>query len=586
MTRPLALNLVIILLAAGVLWQVRSNAPRVSPGARSALPPSAALTVASSGSDPALGPRVPELPRVYLDTTAVTPTGRVISVTPDSRREAVLNAVRRILRGSAGGRLQAALDTARPGDVIELTAGSAYVGNFVLPSKPGTEWITIRSSAHAQLPPPGSRIAPADAGRMPTIVSPNTFPAIRTASSAHQYRLVGIEITTTWATTRGQIHAIVDLSGSSNITIDRCYIHGTPTGNVRHGVLANGAALAVIDSHVSDIHHLTPGYDAAAIWAWNGPGPFKIVNNYLEASAVNLFFGGWGPTVSNLVPSDIEIRGNHFFKPMSWREGDPSYAGIRWNVKNLFELKNARRVLAEGNVFENTWAQTQDGLAIVFTPRNQQGNAPWSAVQDVTFTRNIIRRSTGGFYILGWDDLSSGSQQTQRILIQNNLLVDIGAFPSGRADSGVLFLIGDGPRDLVIDHNTALQTDSPIVVQTQKAGRWPTSGFVFTNNIISGARDVREFGSRTPLQVLDTYFPGYVFAGNALGGGTASRYPPGNFFPASLALVGFVNFAGGDFRLAPTSSYKYQGTDGNDLGADITALEAAMPLWWQTRTHP
>ena len=38
--------------------------------------------------------------------------------------------------------------------------------------------------------------------------------------------------------------------------------------------------------------------------------------------------------------------------PLSWRIGDPSYAGTEWSVKNLFELKNARRVLVDGNIFQ------------------------------------------------------------------------------------------------------------------------------------------------------------------------------------------------------------------------------------------
>src|SRR5262245_51849747 len=45
------------------------------------------------------------------------------------------------------GDLQAALDQARPGDVIVLEAGATYTGNFVLPAKDGssTQPITIRS---------------------------------------------------------------------------------------------------------------------------------------------------------------------------------------------------------------------------------------------------------------------------------------------------------------------------------------------------------------------------------------------------------------------------------------------------------
>jgi hypothetical protein len=79
--------------------------------------------------------------------------------------------------------------------------------------------------------------------------------------------------------------------------------------------------------------------------------------------------GGADPAIPNLVPSDIEIRRNHFAKPLSWRVGDPSYAGIHWAVKNLLELKNAQRVLIVGNVLDHNWYDAQDGFGILFTVR-------------------------------------------------------------------------------------------------------------------------------------------------------------------------------------------------------------------------
>ena len=37
----------------------------------------------------------------------------------------------------------------------------------------------------------------------------------------------------------------------------------------------------------------------------------------------------------------------------------PTTPGDRWVVKNLFELKNARDVVVERNIFENNWASGQ-----------------------------------------------------------------------------------------------------------------------------------------------------------------------------------------------------------------------------------
>ena len=56
-------------------------------------------------------------------------------------------------------------------------------------------------------------------------------------------------------------------------------------------------------------------------------------------------FGGSDPVISGVIPSDIEFRRNHFFKPTSWKG--------KWMIKNLIEIKSAQRVLIEGNIFEN-----------------------------------------------------------------------------------------------------------------------------------------------------------------------------------------------------------------------------------------
>jgi len=512
-------------------------------------------------------PALPAPPQVFLNTTYAPPTGQIIAV-------------------PAGGDVQAALNKANPGDIITLAAGATFTGPFVLPNKPGPGWIYVRSSApDSALPPPGDRIAPSYAPQMPKlVVGPDAVyhhGVIVTVPGAHHFRFIGIE----FAPTPGAlVNNVIELGWGEttvdavphDIIFDRCYIHGDPSVGGARGIFMNTASTAVIDSYLSGFR-LTDR-DTEAIMSANGPGPFKIVNNYLEAAGINVMFGGQDPTIPNLVPADIEIRGNYFFKPLSWRIGDPTYAGTPWSVKNLFELKNARRALIDGNVFENNWMQAdQDGLAILFTPRNQNGTAPWSTVQDVTFTNNIVRHSTGGINLMGWDDLSTASGQLQRVLIQNNLFTDIGAFAGNGGYAGLLFLLQDGTANVVIDHNTALQTEWPLYAQVHNVGRGPHTGFVLTNTITPNNHyGVSGDGTMAnPMGTLTTYFPGAVVAGNVLPGGAAASYPPNNFFPATPADVGFANLAGGDYHLAAGSPYKHAGTDGKDIGANIDALGTA-----------
>jgi len=502
---------------------------------------------------------------MFLDTSYPSMTGQNISV-------------------PAGGDLQGAINTAQPGDTILLQPGATYLGTFTLPVKIGTGWIVIRTAApDSSLPPAGTRITPAYASVLPKIVTNSVGPAIQTAAGAHGFRFTGVEITMAVAVNNNLGLVLVgDGSSAQNslaavpydLVLDRVYVHGWPARGLRRGVALNCASGAVIDSYISEAHQL--GADTQAIAAWNGPGPFKIVNNYLEGAAENVMFGGADPKIPNLVPSDIEVRRNHFFKPLHWKIGHSSYAGTPWQVKNLFELKNARRVLIDGNVFEHNWPQAQNGFAILMTVRNQDGTAPWSVIEDVTFTNNIVRHVASAMNILGRDD-TRPSENAKRILIKNNLFDDVNTTNWGGA--GRLFQILGGPIpggtvDLVIDHNTAFHTGDILA-----ADGAPHTRFFYTNNLtphnVFGVGGTGTYGN--PLLTLMTFFPGYTFVKNILVGGNPVSYPPDNFFPATLADVRFVDLAGGNYRLRSDSPYRNAGTDGKDIGVDFDALEAANP---------
>jgi glutamine amidotransferase PdxT len=493
---------------------------------------------------------LPALPAKAVDTSYPAQAGATINV-------------------PAGGNLQSAINSALPGDTIVLQAGATYTGTFTLPAKSGSGWIVIRTSApDSAIPAQGRRMTPSYAAQLPKIVTPGSAAAIQTAAGAHHYRLVGLEITVGTTGTNYGLVLLGDSSGAQSslsqvphsLILDRVYIHGQNTGNLLRGVAMNSANSAVIDSYISNVHFA--GADSQAICGWNGPGPFKITNNYLEGAGENVMFGGADPDISNLVPADIEVRGNHFFKPTAWR-------GSNWTVKNIFELKNARRVLVEGNIFENNWLAGQNGFSILFTVRNQSGSAPWSVVEDVTFTRNIVRHVAAGINILGNDDLAS-SQQTKRINISNNLFYDVSSTNWG--GSGRFLQMLDGTADITVDHNTAFFNGEVIAAAGDAHQR-----FTYRNNLTPhnqyGVAGDNYYGN--PGGALSTYFPGAVFLRNILQGGTASRYPANNYFPATMNDVGFVNFSGGDYRLASTSPYNDVGTDGKDVGADIDAINTA-----------
>ena len=224
--------------------------------------------------------------------------------------------------------LQAHINAARLGDTIVIPAGSTCIGNYILKNKTtGSGWIIIQSSAADQLPEQ-QRVTPAAASKLAKLIAPkvgnSSNPVFKTESYTHHYRLIGLEMTpdllATW-----QSNAIVDLGSEESTTaaiptdiiIDRCYVHGHQDWEGRRGIKINSRRTSIINSYISRIHQL--GYDTQAVAGWNGPGPFKIVNNYLEAAGENLMFGGALPTVNGLIAADIEIRQNHIYKPFRWK---------------------------------------------------------------------------------------------------------------------------------------------------------------------------------------------------------------------------------------------------------------------------
>jgi hypothetical protein len=325
-----------------------------------------------------------------------------------------------------------------------------------------------------------------------------------------------------------------------NIIIDRCYVHGFPNEEIKRGIGLNSAETWVLHSYISDFHKV--GQDSQEIGGWNGPGPFHIIDNYLEAAGENLLFGGARVSIQNLIPSNIEILRNTMFKQLSWKGGSP-----HWSIKNILELKNAQRVRIEGNLFENCWTDGQNGYPIVMTARGEYGYNPWNKVENVTLTNNVIRNATGGVNLSGPDDESGPSSGARNITISNNLFDQL--------TGGLSLFQFHGIDTLRIDHNTAIHDYDYF-----QAYAVSSPNFTFTNNIV----EYNAYGSAGSDLV-----PGATIHHNKIVGGGSDQ-------PATLSSVGFSDLANHNYRLASASPYKGTGVNGTDPGTDFDALQAAM----------
>ena len=587
-------------------------------------------------------------------------------------------------------KLQAAIDAASPGDTILLRAGETFVGPFILKAKPSsTAWITIRSdAADSVLPADGVRLIPsgkanANTSRslLPRLLGQGgalkTTPVIRTDPGAHHYVLKFLEVDGSANLGYETLIALGDDKTSTpahDLVVDRVYAHGHQYKGMKRGIALNSQRTDVLNSYICDIKAVNA--DAQAINGYNGAGPFRIINNYIEGAGENLLFGGSDPAISQLVPTGIEVRGNHFFKPLAWQNailatpgsprvtstsgsgslaagthyfkvvalmytdtrtavsvpssevsasssgskavtltwsgvagadkyriyrgtsagneskyletssatttfsytgaselsGTPATSGTEWTVKNIFELKNAEHVTVEGNIFENVWQAGQYGYALVLTPRNQNGGSPWVRLRDITISNNIVRHASGVLQLAGYD-VNNPTQQTQGVTLRNNLFYDID--PKKWGGSAKVFLIGDAPANVVIDHNTIIDTNSSVVYAY---GSKTITGFVYTNNISPhGTYGIMGENGRPGQYTIDKFFPASNITYNVLAGGPASSYPKPNAFPTMTDwTASFVSLTGNDYRLKTSSVFYAAGQGGGVPGADIGTVNVAV----------
>jgi hypothetical protein len=522
----------------------------------------------------------------------------------------------------AGDDLEEALDQAACGDTLKLQPGATFTGKFIFPAKncDDAHWIIIRTSApDSKLPAEGKRLTPCFAGvsslpgRPPLecasaenilakLVFDNKGGAgpIVFASGANHYRFLGIEITR--KIPGFVVHNLISMAPTAktdHLIFDRVWVHGTAQDETTRGLQLGGSRyVAVVDSYFNDFHCIAMTgacTDAQALGGGNGNnpmGPYKIENNFLEGSGETIIFGG-GP--ATLTPADIVVRRNHMYKPLMWMKDRPDFVGgpdgHPFIVKNMFELKNAQRVLLEDNVMENTWGGfTQTGFAVLLTPKNQSPNVcPLCRVLDVTVRYNHIAHMASGFQIgNGLSDTGGMSADGGRYSIHDNLLEDIdGQAYHGFGNFAQVSAKAPPLHDVTIDHVTAFPPNALLNVGND-ADKPKIANFVFTNNLVgAGNRLITSTGGKmncafgaprlNPEDIFKNCFSNFKVTHNAIVGG-GGGWPKGNITvknPADAGLLTATKEKIQDFQLAPNSRLKGAATDGKDIGADLDTIQKA-----------
>jgi hypothetical protein len=560
----------------------------------------------------------------------------------------------------------AALSTLTCGERIILTAGMVYSGNFLIPQVvcPTGNWIYLQSSMVSSLPAESARytttytssdsvnhtvtlpqFGPCYAGvtslpgRPPfncpavpgtytaQLISPNGNAALTFVSFSTAVRLIGLEVTRTTGT--GYVNSLINSydQNLSYIILDRVWCHGDENEDETKLCLdtSTDSYMAVVDSYLGNFYCVSAigaCTDAHAIGGgdndtlnYTSDNVEKFVNNFIEASGENIIYGG-APSIK--VPANFEIRLNTFFKPLQWNPSDPAYnGGVRGHaliVKNLFELKNANLVLLEGNQMFNNWAGfSQDGTAVLLTPKNGNNECPICSVANVTVRYNTINSSAGAFQLVVTEDDSGhlsvgGNNWSVHDNVADNQgfstcydcfnltqAFQIWAAPTITSASQTLYNVS-------VNHNTVVFAPSLNGTHYQAglaiAGPLTSGGagmfnISFINNILwpGGAGTSNPLGTKnsancsnvsygyTPIPVINNCYNPNTFGGNCFVANGSISWPGTNVTSVTTQsglYTSYRNGDGGDYTIATGSRCQGAATDGSDPGANIAAVAAVI----------
>jgi hypothetical protein len=436
-----------------------------------------------------------------------------------------------IRKSDTPAQLQKVLDAVRPGETVLLDNDVELSGRFFLREQPrDAEPVVIRA---AQVPPG----RPALTDQLPTLANTGAMQGsiLSTDPRAHGYTLIGLRV----LAQAGFVYNLLDLGSGkatnaldqpANLLVSRCVIAGHPETGSRRGIFLNSGRTSVTECLITSIFEAA---DCQAIAGVNGPGPYVITGNILEASCENLIFGGSPAAIEGLNPSNITIAGNLIRKPVEWWRVRNDRGRPRWSFKNLLELKRAENVLIENNVLENSWRGGQNGEAFVFTVRGEGWGKvaanPWAAIRNVIVRNNRISGVGAGANILGRDYNRQFAGIVEDVEFTNNLfLID------PRRGAGFGFQLLTGPRNITIRNNTvifnpaaqrmhALSFDGPPNTPPSRPGwkpDYPIEGLRVEKNVLMGG----VFGRGVGPAALDKFTANPVVRDNlALTGGI-----PGN----------------------------------------------------------
>jgi len=209
----------------------------------------------------------------------------------------------------------------------------------------------------------------------------------------------------------GTADSVLNINGAVGPRFTQCKILGDTN---KRGIRANGGNMAFIGCYIAGFKRI--GQDTQAIFTSDMTAPGLLVDNcYIEAAGENFMAGGEDPSQESHIPSLITFRNCDFSK-------DPNWYALGIQLKNTFELKNAKgvQVLNCRMKYSGGISEGQASAFFVFTPRNQSTTAPYSTIEDV-LVKDCICDIGGACIVMQGSDNNVGhpSRTMKNVMFDN-----------------------------------------------------------------------------------------------------------------------------------------------------------------------
>lgn len=276
---------------------------------------------------------------------------------------------------------------------------------------------------------------------------------------------------------------------------------------------------------------------------------------------------------------NVSVMHNIIDHPREWGP----LMGNNCGGKGYYELKSAKNVKIEGNIFEGCTGPT-------ITNRNQAGADPWNDLDGLSVSFNWYKDGNAPF--TGYfNDTRNLTDKSKNIRYHNNLVERVYVNDDSNAYYQVIANQMSGGDNVSVTHNTVLVGKYRAFTSfADKPNR--LEGFVNKDNIYLAAPNVCFTDSAGIASApITSCWPNAEVRRNGLikvpdwteediKASWTTPYPD-NILVASLAAAGFTNpdLSGtslDNYKLLSTSPFFKQASDGTDLGADIEALKSAI----------